>query len=430
MTTFAERSQLIADLLALLKMSRRPVPIDEFGLRASIGSLVLALDAEGSRLLGRLTQRLIRHQHFEHRTHDELRNALIALLAEYQSAHRAGQRLAIKPIAEKFMDVTARPPASARVYFGVRHLGLAEAVDVGLAHFLPALDVAFLEPVLGAEVFEACSLYCSVAATGGTTTKLVERAEHTAMLAGSLLRLHLRTTFRDVHREQLLFDLHSHYAIAYDDDRLYWGAHRRSQPIPLDLAGLGSEWHTSVETEGHTLCLLPTSFRARVTTALEWMDTAARAPSWKTELPAIFSSVESLLVPEDCGHKAEVVTVRSVILQLVLGESFFDPADTYDAYITRCDLVHGSPVDADVTGERQQLAERCTWWAREILGGYITYASRSDAKTAEALARSLDECEAASRASQWFENLGVVGAEIVANYRRALGLSGYARTSD
>jgi len=421
-TTFAERSQLIADLLALLKMSRRSVPIDEFGLRASIGSLALALDAEGSGLLDRFAEKLLRHQYFEHRTRDELRNALIALLAEYQSAHCAGQRPPIKPIAEAFMDVTARPPTSARVYFGVRHLGLPAAVDVGLAHFLPALDVAFLEPVLGAEVFEACSLYCSVLATGGTTTKLVERAEHTAMLAGSLLRLHLRTTFRDVHREQLLFDLHSHYAIVYDDDRPHRGFHRRSQPIPLDLAAVGPEWHTAVETEGRMLCSLPTPFRARVTTALEWMDTAARAPSWKTEVPAIFSAVESLLVPEDCGHKAEVVTVRSVILQLVLGESFFHPADTYDAYLIRCDLVHGSPVDADVTGERQQLAERCTWWAREILGGYITYASRSDAKTAEALIRSLDECEAASRASQWFENHGAGGAEIVAAYRRALGL--------
>jgi len=260
-----------------------------------------------------------------------------------------------------------------------------------------------------------------VVATGGTTGKLVERAEHSAMLAGSLLRLHLRSSFRNLHREQLLFDLHSRYAIVRKDGSTRGGFHRRHQPASLEVSQLPPDWTAVVEAEGRSIRSLPALLRDRVDTALEWMDIEARAPTWKTQVPALFSAIESLLVPEDCGHKAEVVTVRSVILQLTLGESFFHPGYTYDAYLVRCDLLHGSPIDADVTGEIKELARTCQRWAREILSGYITYASQNNATTPQVLVQSLDHSKAAASALHWFQQHGG-GAEIVVKYRKALGL--------
>jgi len=151
------------------------------------------------------------------------------------------------------------------------------------------------------------------------------------------------------------------------------------------------------------------------------MDIEARAPTWKTQIPAIFTAIESLLVPENCGHKAEVVTVRSVILQLTLGESFFHPGYTYDAYLVRCELLHGSRIDTDVTGEIEDLAGTCQRWAREILSGYITYALQNNATTPKALVQSLDRSKAAASARHWFQQDGR-DAEIVVKYRKEIGL--------
>lgn len=419
--TFPDRTQLIADLLALLKMARRPVSLDDSALHFSSGSTALDLDDDGSQLHGRLVQKLVRHLHFEHHDQRELKDALSAVLAKHQTAHRAGHRSPIKEIAAMFIDERARVPASARVFFGVRHLGLPVAVDVGLARFTPSKEVAFLEPILGADVFAECSLYCAVLATGGTTRKLVGRAEHSAMLAGSLLRLHLRSSLPSLYREQLLFDLHSRYVVVRKDGSARWGFHRRHQPASLEVSQLPPDWTAVVEAEGRSIRSLPAPLRDRVDTALEWMDIEARAPTWKTQVPALFSAIESLLVPEDCGHKAEVVTVRSVILQLTLGESFFHPGYTYDAYLVRCDLLHGSPIDEDVTGEIEDLAGTCQRWTREILSGYITYASQNNATTPQVLVQSLDHSKAAASALHWFQQHGG-GAEIVVKYRKALGL--------
>jgi len=420
--TFPDRTQLIADLAALLKMARRPVSLNDSGPRGPAGSNKFELDTEGLRLFDQLVQKLIRHLHFEHHDQSELNKDLIAVLADYQTALPGRHRRPIKKIATTFIDERARPPESAQVFFGIVCLAIPNAVDLGVARFFPASEVPFLEPVFGSDNFAQCSTYCATTATGGTTRKLVERAEHSALLAASLLRLHLRSSLGDLHREQLLFDLHSCYAIVREDGAARRGFHRGHQPAFLEVSQLPPDWTAVVEAEGHSIRSLPAPLRVRVNTALEWMDIEARAPTWKTQIPAIFSAIESLLVPEDCGSKAEVVTVRSVILQLTLGESFFNPANTYEAYLVRCDLVHGSPIDPDVTGETERLAGQCQSWAREILTGYITYASQSTATTPKALVQSLDRSEAAARAQRWFQEHGGEGAEIVVKYRKALGL--------
>ncbi|GEM_PF-1896770 len=342
------------------------------------------------------------------------------MVASYQTALRQDQRTNIKNIAAAFIDQTARTPMCANVFFGVRYLALPGALDVGIARFLPAVDAARREPVLGTEFYHGCPLYCAVEATGGTDAALIGRAVQQAVPALSLLRLHLQRAFRGLHRDQVLFELDGRYLIASGDGTRRRGYQRWREPIALDLSPRTPEWATSVETEGQTIRDLPASLRERIATALEWMDVAARAPSWKTEIPAIFSGIESLLVPEDCGSKAEVVTVRSVILQCALGEGFFHPGQTYSAYLVRCELVHGSPVGADVTGELQQLGSKCELWAREIIGASIAYAAQNQAPDVTTLVGSLDRSEAAQQACQWLAEHG--GSEVVGKYRKALNL--------
>jgi hypothetical protein len=304
------RSELIGEITNLFRVARRQVNPLDAGLVAGTSAGHLVLDADGARRLHRLVTKLVSHEYFEHLSEQEIELALMKLVGEYQ----AGQRDA--KMAANFIDQTAKAPCQSRVFFGVRHLTLPQTVDLGIARFLTAGEADFLRPVLGPDVFAACSTYCEVVATGGTTATLTDRARDQARRALSLLRLHLRHALRFAHRDQLLFELHSHYVVEYANGILLWGWRRDPEPIGLDLSGAAEEWTATLEAEGHTLANLARPFRDRVDTALEWMEVASRERSWKVKIPAIFSAIEALLVPEDCSHKAEVVTVRPWLSRL------------------------------------------------------------------------------------------------------------------
>lgn len=410
----------MSEFAGVLKLARRQVPRDTAALDASGPTGRVTLDAEGRDRLDRLEARLIWHQHFEHLSPDDLRRTLLEAIAAYQTSFRQGERPDSKQVAATFMDQWAREPAHARVFLSVQHLTLTSALDVGIARFVPVAHDDHLKQSAGGKVFEQYSLSCQVDATGGTESKIVERAMQQAVRALSLLRLHLRQAYRGLHDDQLLFQLSGAYIIELDDGTQRRGYHSHRGPIALDLPHLQPELVSSLENEGRAIQALPVLLRERVETALEWMDVAARALTWKTQIPAIFSGMESLLVPEDCGHKAEVLTVRSVVLQAALGEAFFHPAQTYSAYLVRCHLVHGTPLVMDLTGELERCAHDCAWWGIDIISAYVTYASRTRIIDASKLVRTLDRSDAAEQAWRWFSEGGYDG--IVSDYRAAVGL--------
>ena len=78
-------------------------------------------------------------------------------------------------------------------------------------------------------------------------------------------------------------------------------------------------------------------------TCIDWLDVAALSDRWRIIIPAIFSGMEALLVPETIGLKAEIVTVRSVAVHAALDHGFFDPGEIMAAYRLRSDLIHGTP---------------------------------------------------------------------------------------
>lgn len=410
----------MSEFAGVLKLARRQVPRDTAALDALGPTGRVTLDAEGRDRLDRLEARLIWHQHFEHLSPDDLRRTLHGAIAAYQTSLRQGERLGSKQVAATFMDHHAQEPVHARVFLAIQHLTLTRALDVGIARFVPVADDDLLKRAATGKLFEQSSLYCQVDATGGTEPKIVERAMQQAVHALSLLRLHLRQANRELHDDHLLFQLSGAYIIALDDGTPHRGYQGHRGPIALDLPQLQPDLVASLENQGRAISALPILLRERVETALEWMDVAARAPTWKTQIPAIFSAVESLLVPEDCSHKAEVVTVRSVVLQAALGEGFFHPAQTYSAYLVRCDLVHGTPLVMDLTGELERCAHDCAWWGIDIITAYVAYASRTPVADASKLVRTLDRSDAAEQAWRWFSAEGYDA--IVSDYRAAVGL--------
>lgn len=424
MNSTREMSQYKADLVTLLGESRRRVDAETAAFSVSGPYGRVSLDERGADRFARVLATLANDLSFEHLDRDELEGKLCTFVAGYQSALWRGEKRAEKAEAAAFLRDNARDPEGAVVYIGVRHLSLPCAVEVGVARFLPSAEARQVDSLFDSKAFDGCSLFCAVEVFGGSDSRIVERALGRATLALSLLRLHIQQFLRIIPRHQLMFELHHVCVIERYDGTRHVDLRFPHQPHDLDLSRLPSDWATALAAEGVTISRLPPALRERVETALEWMDIASRAPTWKTKIPALFSGAESLIVPETLGRKDAVVTVRGVVLEHAANGMFSHPFTTWSAYMVRNGLVHGAPLYADVTGETEKLANDCEMWARDILHAYVKYAAKSTALTAKELVRELDRSEAASQARQWFCSPAVRGAEFFDEYLKVVATPG------
>jgi hypothetical protein len=74
-------------------------------------------------------------------------------------------------------------------------------------------------------------------------------------------------------------------------------------------------------------------------TCVGWLDVAAGSDRWRIILPALFSAMEAILVPESSSAlKAGVVTVRSLAVQVALEKEFLSPGEIMRGYQLRSDL--------------------------------------------------------------------------------------------
>jgi hypothetical protein len=423
--------QYIANLRDLLKMTRHATSLEsDRVVHQAKGQLRLTQKADTA--LSTLVKKLASNIGFEHLSKNDLMHLLTEFVGEDQRAHVGNPSQA----AKRFILENGRSPEHATFYFGVRHLsGLEHPLDLGFAMLLPRETCEFLRVAIGDAVFEECAIYCRVTSEGGTTDKLVERAKRSALSALSLLRLQLRQADRAVVSEQLLFDLHPVYAREIDGSH-YWGFRAEFQPEPFSLQGLTAPSLAPLEKQGQELSRLPAPFKERVETALEWLNVAAGSATWQTKLLTIFGAMESLLVPEVGGNKAEVVTVRAAIIEGVNNDGYFtSPEQTLDAYLLRCDLTHGSPtghgpVTVEYEGLRVEiddpddLADRCYWWAMDVLTAWEQYATayldRGGAPRPKALVADLDSSGAAAKVCKWFTDHGA--DSLVEKYKVSAGL--------
>ena len=58
------------------------------------------------------------------------------------------------------------------------------------------------------------------------------------------------------------------------------------------------DWFTKLEKLSTRMENLPMQLRERVELAVDWLDVAALSDPWRIIIPAIFSAMEAILVPE------------------------------------------------------------------------------------------------------------------------------------
>jgi hypothetical protein len=182
-------------------------------------------------------------------------------------------------------------------------------------------------------------------------------------------------------------------------------------PFSMELAHPnGEDWRARLAKLSELYSSVAPDLRQRVDTCIEWLDVAALSNRWRIIIPAIFSGMEALLVPETMGLKAEVVTVRSAAVHVALEHGFFDPGEIMMAYSVRSDLVHGSPTQEYFEEEVTAFAESRRHWAFRVLCDYLELANVVGATTVDDIVSHLDR-GACNDVCRWLEKYG--GSKIV-----------------
>jgi hypothetical protein len=403
--SYPERSELIAQMCGVWKAARRPPPADH---------PTSLLDDDGWERLYALARRLSNHLSFEHREHQQLRDALVAAVRQYRSAQPGTPRDG-KQLAAEFLDGLAKEPMRRTVYLGIRDLKLPHGTSIGGARFLcPAQD----EPL--AQSFsrlkdKAPELVCAVDVVAGTDELLRDRSREAAERALALVRQQVLFGFMSkIYLDQVMFGLDGTYTWAVGTDLAEAGWWREPRPMLMDLTSDTAEyWQSQLADLAQDYEMLPIRLRPRVDTCIAWLDVAARSDNWRVIVPAVFSAMEAILVPEtSAALKAAVVTVRNVAVHVAVGEGFLDPPFVMIGYKIRSDLVHGTPTSdlPEAEGFAAELRRR----GFEVLRDYLKLSKAIGAETINDVIAYLTggTCE---DICNWLEEMGA--SDIVSEYR-------------
>jgi len=409
---YPQRSELIADLCQLLKLARRPLPDDQERYD---------LDREGWKHMVKLSGRLSRHMSFEHIGRRQLQQDLRDAVRHYK-APSDGVRPNAKAFASELLDGWVQDPIRATFYLGIRHLRVPHSTTVRGVRLLRVSEDEALTQSFGWRGDSVPEFACEVTVTGGTDDLRLQRARKAADGALALLRQQMLFGFQaTIYLEQVMFGLDGTYTwrTSEDSDFVRAGWWRDPQPMLTDLTtGNLADWFAAVATLSDDCSGVPADFRERVDTCINWLDVAGRTDSWQIIIPAIFSAMEAILVPETSSAlKAAVVTVRSVAVHLAVGEPFFDPREIIQGYSLRSDLVHGTPTLDVPDEEAADFARFRHRWAFGVLRDYLKLARTNGAGSVQELVAGLDAGPCAQVCS-WLENHG--GSAVVEKYQRTL----------
>jgi hypothetical protein len=405
---YSDRGALVSEMCELLKAARTPL---------SKEWEAYGLDGSGLRLLNRLVQKLSEHLYFEHRTRQDLAQQLRAALVQYKTLLEETPRPKAKEFAAGVLDALMQPPADWLAYLGVHHLDLPTGMSVGDVRFIHIDEEDGLTEALSHFGERAPKLLCIVPAVAGTDDLALARARRSADSALALIRQEVLYGFAaKMHLDQVTFGLDGTYARKIDGEFPRTGWWAREHPMDIDLSAQ-HEWASTLMKLSERRDSLAAKLRESVDTGLDWLDVAARTGNWRIKLPAIFSAMEALLLPENSGLKAGALTVRSVAVHVALDEPFFEPIEIVEGYLWRSDLVHGAPTrnlnEMDLTA----LAEDRQMWAFRVFSDYVRLASSCEFRSVETLVSYLDT-EHGERVSDWLVEHG--GTEIVREYRKML----------
>jgi hypothetical protein len=194
---------------------------------------------------------------------------------------------------------------------------------------------------------------------------------------------------------------------------------RQTRPIPMDFtAGDPSKWLAGLAALTADYGAVAPRLRERVDTCVGWLDVAARTDRWRIMLPAVFSAMEAILVPETSSAlKAGVVTVRSVSVHVALDKEFFSPDDIMLGYSVRSNLIHGTPTTGVPDKEATDFAESRRYWAHTVFRDYLKLAAAIEAAEVADIVSHLDR-EHCDKVCAWLEASG--GSETVSEYRKSV----------
>jgi hypothetical protein len=263
-------------------------------------------------------------------------------------------------------------------------------------------------------------MVCEVEAVGGTDELLLGRARQTAEAGLALVRQQvLFGGMYKIYLDQVMFGFDGTYTIREGAEYARAGWWRQPRPIPMDFTtGSAGGWLAKLAGLSADYAAAGPGLRERVDTCVAWLDVAARSDRWRIMLPALFSAMEAILVPETSSAlKAGVVTVRSVAVHLAVGEGFFSPDQIMLGYRLRSDLVHGTPTSGVPDKVATDFAESRRLWAFNVFRDYLKLAKAEGAATVRDLVSRLDS-QYCDKVCSWLEEHG--GSEIVAEYRDSL----------
>jgi hypothetical protein len=394
----------------MLKAARRPLGSEweRFGL-----------DADGWRQLDLLARRLIRHMYFEHLGLESIRDSLHQGAVRYR-AIAPDRRPTAREYAAEVLDPMAQEPMRRTVYLGVEHLKLPHDTVVGSVRFLDLSHDTELAEAFARFGDAAPELVCAVEVIAATDELLRERARNKAELALGLIRQQNLFGFNSkIYLDQIIYGLDGRYTWRDGTTiaRAGWWRHK-PHAIPMDLAHPnGAEWRAKLDELSALYSALAPDLRERVDTCIDWLDVAALSDRWRIIIPALFSGMEALLVPETVGLKAEVVTVRSVAVHVAVGHPFFDPSHIMGAYTLRSDLIHGNPTPDVLDKDAADFADFRRIWAFRVLCDYLELARSIGATKVREIVSHLDNGKCVEVCA-WLKEHGE--SAIVSEYRRVV----------
>ena len=408
MRNYPKRAELIGAMRPLFKAARRPLTPEweRFGL-----------DRAGWQQLDLVVYRLARHEHFEHLTREQIRTTLRDAVVAYRDLGQA-ERPQARVTAAETLDTMAQEPLRKTVYLGVEHLSIPDGTVVG--------DVRFVDPSSDPQLLAsftclgraAPSLLCRVEATGGTRDLLLSRARDVAETALGLVRQqHLFGFSAKIYLDQVLYGLDGTWAWADGSTVTRSGWWRtKPRPIPVDFMSPNVErWRAQLAELSDLYLSVPLGLRPRIETCIAWLDVAALTDRWRIIIPAIFTGLEALLVPENAGLKAEAVTVRSLAVHAALEHSLSDPREIMFGYRLRSDLVHGTPTRDVIDKDETDFADSQRRWAFRLLYDYLQLVKTIGADDVGTVVSHLDR-GTCNNVCNWLEERG--GKAIVDEYRK------------
>lgn len=408
---YPARSDRINELCRILKISRRTLTSE---LEAT------GLDLEGWNLLYGLAHRLAIDEYFEHLSGEQIRKRIQQSVLKYRGSI---PRPKLRQFASEVLDNMANEPLTCNLYLGIKNIALPNNVVVG--------EVRFLDCAENTEVAEAFIRFgesapkcvCEVEVTGGSRDLLLARARVKCERALGLVRQqHLFGTPSKIYEFQVAYDLDGTWTIRDENglNRAGWWLHKPKPMFANFAHPNASELREKLRDLSNLYSSVPSALRDRIDTCLDWLDVAALSTRWRVIIPALFTAMESILVPEQVGLKAEIVTVRSIAVSAALGRPFFDPNEILVGYEIRSALIHGRPTIEIIDDEATEFADFRRLWAFNVFGDYLTLVNTIDAKSLGQVISYLDEGKCIDACS-WLEEKG--GLKIVEKYRSVISKS-------